>query len=151
VVLRVGRSPAGHPASTTAGQGGLVTAKLTSAHVAFNTPLTLEIAAPEPVARGAGLTHVQMQEIAKAAIADGFDEGAIVVLRSKDVYSRRRQYNWGVVHGINRYIAQTEKGFSPLTVRWICDASLTKVWPDDVYLIHKSMNDVVFDERLKGQ
>ncbi len=128
-----------------------MTKALTSAHVAFNTPLQLEIAGPEPAIRGEGLTHVQMVEIAKQAVADGFDEGCIVVLRSKDQYSRRRPFNWGVVSAINRYIAHNEKGFFPLNVRWNNDATVGKFWPDELLVIHRSMNDVQFDERMKGQ
>lgn len=120
-------------------------------HVAFNTPVEKEIPPPDPVVRGANLDHVQMREIANQAIADGFDEGAIVVLRTKDAYSRRRPFNWGLVQGINRYTAYEEKGFSPLSIRWVNGEPISKQWPDDLYLIHRSMNDVQFDEKLKGQ
>ncbi len=71
--------------------------------------------------------------------------------RTEDAYSRRRPFRWGYVSTINRYVAHDEKGFAPLSIRWGNDASITKHWPDDLYLIHRSMNDVQFDEKLKGQ
>ncbi len=123
----------------------------TTAHVAFNTPLEKEIGPPPPVYRGSNLTHLEMSQAASTAIAEGFNEGAIVVLRSRDVYARRRPFSWGVVNGLNRYKAYDDKGFSPLSVRWVNGDPITKQWPDELYLIHRSMNDVQFDEKLKGQ
>lgn len=70
----------------------------------------------------------------------GFDEGAIVVKRLSHLPACSVPSNWGIVMRLNMY-AYDINAYEPIVVKWVKDGSETKHMPDELYLIHRAIED----------
>lgn len=110
----------------------------------FPKPIDFEIVAPHTpeqmlaaAARGEGWPHSEIMRFTDELRKYGMDEGAVVVRRSESNVDQKRRHNWGLVINLQSY-RPANGPFMPMTIKWFSNNSESKMWPQDLVLIHSS-------------
>jgi hypothetical protein len=126
--------------------------------VLFNAPICIELDAPEheeplghPNNRPHHFTYTEIKTLTDKYHEDGWDERAVVVRSTCSIYARSVPSNWGFITALNTTMGNFGQVYCPIIVRWALDGSITRHWPEDLLLIHKSMPLGVLDFVLESQ
>jgi len=95
-------------------------------------------------------TREECHEIALGCQVSGFGIGAIVARRNRA--TAMFPASWGIVSGLTRFPPHiADVPYCPLDVRWITSGTTLPMWPDELYLIHQSLDDITLRSILESQ
>jgi hypothetical protein len=86
----------------------------------IDTPVTSDLFdADEDLARGYGMNYDERQSWKAAAIKEGYEKRAVVVLRDKPPYYRTEPTCWGIVLDVNAIQYSGRNYWAPIEVAWL--------------------------------
>lgn len=126
--------------------------------VLFNAPVCIALDAPpsekplgHPENRPHHFTYPEIRALVETYRAEGWDERAIVVRANESTYCRSVPVNWGVVIDLNTQPGVMGQTYMPIKVRWVMSGNVSNHWPEDLLLIHKSIDQWSLEQFLELQ
>ncbi len=133
-------------------------AKPVTTKVLFDDPICIELCPPEsdkpighPDNRPHHFTHGEINALVARYIEQGWDERAVVVKTDVHKFQQSSPYNWGIVMDMNRSMGVFGQSYAPIRVRWLGSGTVSSHWPEELYLIHKSISMWDFEQIIEQQ
>lgn len=117
--------------------------------VCFDPPICVEIDAPARPGRPLDMPYQDKLSLIAHLKNGGWDDRAVVTLRSHQRYTVLTPISWGVVIDMNRVSPLGQEPYKPIKVKWCRDGKTTDHWPEELYLLHKPLTVWDIDEVME--
>ena len=100
--------------------------------------------------RGFNTTYDLRRKIADETKKEGFDAGAVIVLRRGNEQARIKPENWGIVLEVITWSMGASGYYAPIKVNWL-DGVVSHFWPDQLIVVNYPPDDIELGQIRRGE